>query len=531
MRKFWNFDSDNESRTLYLQGAIAEETWWGDEVTPGIFKQELAAGNGDITVYINSPGGDVFAAAQIYDALKEYPGKVTVKIDGMAASAASVIAMAGDEILISPVSYMVIHNPSTIAIGDSEEMLRAKATLDEIKEGIINAYEIKTRLPREEISRLMDLESCFNANKAVDLGFADGILYTEKQPQNNKKSVMFSRTAVTNSLLQTISDRGITMGNKPLLNTPGAYNGATDNYATAFWQALRGRGISNVLSEGTDSAGGFLVPEEFSTELVEALADQNIFRQIARIVNTSREKLKVPVAAVSGTASWVDENEAVPESDSTFGQIVLNAYKLGTLMRASTELIEDAAFNIESYIAAEFARRIGTKEEEAFCVGDGESKPTGIFSAAGGAQVGATAASATAITFDDIIDLFYSLKPAYRAKSSFVTNDSTLKFLRKIKDSSGQYIWQPSVKDGTPDTILGKPVYTSPYVPAIAAGASVMAFGDFSYYWIADRRDTRFKVLNELYAQNDQVGFFATERVDGKLILPEAIKLLNMAAG
>lgn len=320
---------------------------------------------------------------------------------------------------------------------------------------------------------------------------------------------------------------------KPLWSAPGAYGGSrgTGEYAQAFWNALRGRGVSNALSEGTDTSGGFLVPDEFSDELVAALTDQNIFRQIARIVQTSRDKLKVPVATAVGAASWIDENDTVPESDSVFGQITLSAYKLGTLMRASTELIEDSAFNIQQYIAAEFARRIGAKEEEAFCVGDGSGKPTGVFAATGGAQAGATAASATALTFDDVIELFYSLKPPYRVKAVFVTSDGMLKVLRKIKDNNGQYIWQPSVKDGAPDTILGKPVYTSAYAPGIAASASVMAFGDFSYYWIANRRDTRFKVLNELYAEKDQVGFFATERVDGKLVLTEAVKLLKMAAG
>jgi ATP-dependent Clp protease protease subunit len=181
MRKFWCFSNLTNSiteRSLRLDGVIASETWWGDEVTPALFKSELQSAVGDITVWINSSGGDVFAAAQIYNALREYAGKVTVKIDGIAASAASVIAMSGDEILMSPVSYMIIHNPATIAIGDSNEMARAKATLDEIKEGIVNAYEIKTGLPRTEISKLMNEESCFNAKKAVELGFADGVLYT-----------------------------------------------------------------------------------------------------------------------------------------------------------------------------------------------------------------------------------------------------------------------------------------------------------------------------------------------------------------
>jgi HK97 family phage major capsid protein len=270
------------------------------------------------------------------------------------------------------------------------------------------------------------------------------------------------------------------------------------------------------------------VPDDFANELVQKLEEQNVLRRIARIVTTSHEKLKVPVATASGTATWVEENEEIPESDSAFGQIILNAYKLATMMRTSTELVEDSAFNIQAYIADEFARRIGTREEEAFCIGDGDGKPTGIFTDKG-AAVGVTAASATEINFDDIIDLFYSLKPPYRNKSVFLTHDTAMKQLRKVKDANGQYIWQPSLVAGTPDTILGRPVYTSPFVPEIAAGALPLAFGDFNFYWIADRRDIRFKVLNELFAQRDQIGFQATERIDGKLILPEAVKLLQMA--
>ena len=205
MRKFWNWvrNPDNE-RTLYLNGPIAEETWWGDEVTPQMFKDELLSGSGDITVWINSPGGDVFAAAQIYNMLMEYTGQVTVKIDGIAASAASVIAMAGGEVHMSPVSMMMIHNPATIAIGDSVEMVRAKELLDEVKESIINAYELKTGLPRLKLARLMDAETWMNAHKAVELGFADGILYTENEesaPDNTVEALIFSRMAVTNSLL------------------------------------------------------------------------------------------------------------------------------------------------------------------------------------------------------------------------------------------------------------------------------------------------------------------------------------------
>jgi len=210
MNHFWRWvkNESGDDRCLYLNGAIADEAWgFGDEVTPQAFKAELLSGAGNITVWINSPGGDVFAAAQIYTMLKEYPGKVTVKIDGMAASAASVIAMAGDDVLMSPVSYMLIHNPATIAIGDGAEMLRTKAMLDEIKEGIVNAYEAKTKMLRIQISQLMDAESCFNAKKAVELGFADGVLYSDNQPTNNSEPVIFYRATVTNSIISRLQQK------------------------------------------------------------------------------------------------------------------------------------------------------------------------------------------------------------------------------------------------------------------------------------------------------------------------------------
>ena len=207
-RKFWNWvrNEEEEERTLVLNGEISDETWYGDEVTPELFRKELDAGTGNITVWINSPGGDVFAAAQIYNMLMEYRGNV----DALAASAASVIAMAGTTVLMSPVAMMMIHNPMTIAIGDSREMQKAGEMLDEVKESIMNAYEIKTGLSRTRISNLMDAESWFNAKKAVELGFADGILgggleKTEDMADGiGAEGVMFSRTAVTNSLLSKL---------------------------------------------------------------------------------------------------------------------------------------------------------------------------------------------------------------------------------------------------------------------------------------------------------------------------------------
>lgn len=208
-RKFWNWvRNEGEPAVLVLNGEISDETWFGDEVTPKLFKDDLDKCQGDISVWINSPGGDVFAAAQIYNMLMDYPHNVTIKIDGLAASAASVIAMAGTEVQMSPVAMMMIHNPMTVAIGDSAEMQRAIAMLDEVKESIMNAYEIKTGLTRAKISHLMDAESWFNAKKAVELGFADKILFSEEAEdmgdEKELEAVMFSRKPVTNSLLSKL---------------------------------------------------------------------------------------------------------------------------------------------------------------------------------------------------------------------------------------------------------------------------------------------------------------------------------------
>lgn len=201
-RKFWNWVKDEGERTLFLNGEISDETWYGDEVTPRIFKEELMASSGDITVWINSPGGDVFAAAQIYNMLMDYQGNVSIKIDGLAASAASVIAMAGTEVQMSPVAMMMIHNPMTVAIGDSKEMQKAAEMLGEVKESIINAYEIKTGLSRTKLAHLMDAESWFNAKKALEMGFADKIMFNEEEKKEEMlEPMMFSRTAVANSLL------------------------------------------------------------------------------------------------------------------------------------------------------------------------------------------------------------------------------------------------------------------------------------------------------------------------------------------
>lgn len=328
--------------------------------------------------------------------------------------------------------------------------------------------------------------------------------------------------------------------NKPIVSKPMVENEeektgrGSKKYAKSFWNVMRSKHVrpevADALQIGTDSEGGYLVPDEFENTLVTALEEENIFRKLAHVINTSSGDRKIPVVASKGSASWVDEEGTISDSDDAFFQVSIGAYKLGTLIKVSNELLNDSAFNLESYISKEFARRIGSKEEEAFFTGNGSGKPTGIFNTTGGAEVGITTASATTITADEIIDLFYSLKAPYRKKAVWILNDATVKAIRKLKDKNDNYLWQPALTAGTPDTILGRPVYTSSYVPTIAAGAKTIAFGDFSYYWIADRQGRIFKKLNELYAATDQTGFVATQRVDGKLVLPEAIKVLQQKA-
>ena len=237
------------------------------------------------------------------------------------------------------------------------------------------------------------------------------------------------------------------------------------------------------------------------------------------------------MVASKGSAAWIDEEGQYTESDDVFGQVQLDAHKVGTIIKVSQELLTDSAFDLESYFNSEFVRRIGTKEEEAFLVGNGTHKPTGLLNATGGAQVGVTAASATAITADEVIDLFYSLGAPYRKNAVWILNDATVKAIRKLKDSSGQYLWQPALKDGEFDTILGKRYFTSAYMPAIAAGAKTILFGDLSFYWIGDRQGITFQRLNERFADYGQVGFLASKRLDGKLVLPEAVKVLQQKAG
>ena len=318
----------------------------------------------------------------------------------------------------------------------------------------------------------------------------------------------------------------------PLTNRPGsgatATGRASKEYRDAMLTAFRSnfRNISNVLQEGVDASGGYLVPVEYDSRLVEGLEEENILRKLGTTITTSGER-KLNLAASKPAASWIEEGGALTFGDATFDQIILDAYKLHVAVKVTEELLYDNAFGLENYLLTQFTRALANAEEEAFLTGDGDRKPTGIFDATGGGQVAITTKGA-APTADEIIDLVYALKRPYRKNAAFIMNDATLATVRKLKDNTGAYIWQPALTAGEPDRLLGYPVYTSAYAPTMEAGQPVMAFGDFSYYNIGDRGTRSFSELRELFAGNGMVGFVAKERVDGKLILPEAVQIMKL---
>ncbi len=318
---------------------------------------------------------------------------------------------------------------------------------------------------------------------------------------------------------------------QPLTNQPGKAGletktgRASDEYRKAMLQALRTnfRQVSNVLQEGVDTNGGYLVPEEYDRRLIDVLNEENIMRGLATTITTSGEH-KINLAATKPAASWIEEGGALTFGDATFDQILMDAYKLHVAIKITEELLYDNAFGLESYIIDQFGKAIGNAEEDAFLNGDGKHKPTGLFTSA---KVGVTTSTAN-ISADDMINLVYSLKRPYRKNASFITNDQTLSTLRKLKDNNNAYIWQPSYQAGEPDRLLGYTLHTSAYVPTIAAGKPVIAFGDYSYYNIGDRGTRSLQELKELFAGNGMIGYVMKERVDGKLVLPEAVQLLQM---
>ena len=299
---------------------------------------------------------------------------------------------------------------------------------------------------------------------------------------------------------------------------------ASDEYKKAMLTALRSnfRQVSNVLQEGVDADGGYLVPEEYDHRLIDVLTEENIMRGIATKITTSGEH-KINIAATKPAAAWIEEGEALSFGDATFEQKILDAHKLHVAIKITEELLYDNAFGLENYIITEFGKALANAEEDAFLNGDGVGKPTGIFDKTkGGESIGTLTA---ALKSDDILDLIYKLKRPYRKNASFIMNDATLAQIRKLKDNNGQYLWQPSYQANEPDKILGYNIRTSAFAPTDA-----IAFGDYKYYNIGDRGSRSFKQLNELFAGNGMIGYVAKERVDGLLILPEAGKILGLKA-
>ncbi len=305
----------------------------------------------------------------------------------------------------------------------------------------------------------------------------------------------------------------------------------TASYRSAFWAMQRvGKNravpdIHNALQVGTNSEGGYLVPTEYETTLTMKKELYNEIRSVATTMRTASD-LNIPVETDEGTATWTAEEAAYTESDTVFAQVVLNAHKLGRIIKISEELMQDAFFDMPGYIADAFGRSFGLAEEAAFIAGDGSGKPTGIIPSA---TAGVTAAGAAAITADEVIDLYHALKRVYRAQARWLTSDAVIKLIRKLKDSNGQYIWQPGLQADEPDRILARPVIVSDYVPAPTTGLRSLAFGDMSYYRIVDRIGTAMQRLDELYAANGQVGFRMRSRTDGKLTLAEAVQVLTQA--
>lgn len=318
--------------------------------------------------------------------------------------------------------------------------------------------------------------------------------------------------------------------NIPITGKPG--QGAEDEkakparfrhgYAKDLLKAMRTnfKQVSNLLQEGVDTDGGYLVPEEYDQRIIDILNEENIMRQLGHGLTTSGEH-KINIAATKPAAAWIEEGGALVFSDATFKQILMDAHKLHVAIKITEELLYDNAFNLEGYIITEFGKALANAEEDAFLNGDGTGKPLGLFAEAGGGDI--TGTLTAAIKADDILDLIYALKRPYRKNASFIINDRILATLRKLKDTNGAYMWQPSYQAGEPDRLLGYSIHTSAFAPEKA-----ISFGDYSYYNIGDRGTRSIAELRELFAGNGMIAYVAKERVDGKLILPEAVKILKL---
>lgn len=383
---------------------------------------------------------------------------------------------------------------------------------------------------REKRNRAWEAAKAFLESHRTEKGTLtpeDDATYTQMEQEINDLGKEIARLE-RQEALEAELNRPV---NQPLTSKPGSGRGeepktgrASDEYRKAMLDAFRSnfKRVSNILQEGVDADGGYLVPEEYDHRLIDTLSEENIMRRLATTITTSGEH-KINIAATKPAASWIEEGGALTFGDATFSQILLDAHKLHVAIKVTEELLYDNAFNLEGYILDQFGKALANAEEDAFLNGDGTGKPLGLFAATGGGTVAGTLSAA--IKSDDMLDLVYALKRPYRKNASFILNDKTLSSLRKLKDNNGAYIWQPSYQAGEPDRILGYAVNTSAYAPEDA-----IAFGDYKYYNIGDRGTRSFSELRELFAGNGMIGYVAKERVDGKLILPEAVQILKLKA-
>lgn len=312
---------------------------------------------------------------------------------------------------------------------------------------------------------------------------------------------------------------------------------ATAEYKKAFFNAVRGgmssltgedrKILNNVMSTGADSGGMLVMPEEMENSVRALLTKRVVMRRLASTLTLTADR-KIVLASSYGAANWIGENGAYPKVDDSYGTVTIGNHKLGKIIPVSEELLHDSEFDLTGLISTSFGRAFSEGEEDAFLNGDGTGKPKGVLV---DAQIGVTTAASTAIVADELLDLFYSLKAAYRQNATFLMSDGAEKVLRKLKNATtGDYMWQPGLTSDQPNTLLGRPVAVSDFMPAVAAGAKAIAFGDFSQYTIKDTLGMQMQVLDQLYAENGQVGFKGNERTDGKLVVPEAVQVLQMKA-
>ncbi|WP_298648228.1 phage major capsid protein [uncultured Granulicatella sp.] len=360
----------------------------------------------------------------------------------------------------------------------------------------------------------------------------DGLLKEEDVQTYNEmeaKIAQFSSEIERVSRMEQMEKELSKPMNTPLTGKPMAEKMQSEKeqknamHKDAMLKALRSnfRQVDNVLQEKVDADGGYLVPEEYDNRLIQSLEGENIMRQLGHTITTSGDH-KINIAATTPAAAWIDEGGQLTFGEATFKQALLDAHKLHVAIKVTEELLYDSAFNLENYILEQFGKALANAEEDAFLNGDGTGKPTGVFHQTNG---GTYLTEVATLKADDIINLIHALKRPYRKGAVFILNDKTIAAIRKLKDNNGAYMWQPSYQVGEPDRLLGYPVYTSQFAPE-----NKIAFGDFSYYNIGDRGTRSFKQLTELFAGNGMIGFVAKERVDGKLILKEAVQILPIKA-